>query len=101
MSTEMFDQKLKEQKSDIIKWRELETGKIYAITNANFITTQYGDACIITLHSDDNDQDVWAPSALRNKLQRESDKPFPRYVRSKGLVKNKNNTRSYFGFDLV
>jgi hypothetical protein len=99
ISVEQFNQKVQEQ-NDLLKakkWRELETDKIYTITSAEFFTTQYGDACVITC---DNEK-VWAPSGLIKRLKQDK-KAFPRYVRPIGLVKCKTNlTQTYYGFELV
>ena len=98
ITKEQFEQKLVEQKINAIKWRELEEGQIYTIIGIEFIHTQYGEGCIIEI---DDNQKVWAPSALAKRLKEEN-KPFPRYVRSVGLVQSqKNKSQKYYGFDLV
>ena len=100
ITTEQFDKQLQEQKLDAIKWRELEVNKIYTIVSAEYINTQYGEACILTL-SDGNK--VFSPSALINRLKREEKhKEFPRYVRPKGRTQSKKNpAQTYYAFDLV
>ena len=94
-----FDKKIQEQKDtyNAIKWRELETGKIYTITHAEFFNTQFGEACVITLS---DNQKVWAPSGLAKRLTQDKDQ-FPRYVRPLGLVPSKKSSHTYHGFDLV
>ena len=44
-------------------WRELQVNKIYTITNAQYIQTQYGKARIITLNNN-NGQQVCILNAL-------------------------------------
>ena len=54
ISKQTFEELLEEQKAqEILKWSELEEGKIYAIINYEFIETRNGKSCVITL-SDDN-----------------------------------------------
>lgn len=94
-----FDKKLQEQneKFNAIKWRELTIGQIYTITSAEYFSTQYGQACVITLG---DNQMVWAPSGLAKRLK--EDKSFPRYVRPKGFIQSKKNpSHTFHGFDLV
>ena len=96
LTQEQFEQKLEEQKLEATKWRELETGQIYTITDVQYIDTQYGEACIIQI----GDKKVWAPSGLAKRLK--DNKPLPRYVRPTGLIQSKQNkSHSYHGFDLV
>jgi hypothetical protein len=100
ISVSQFDKQIQEQKDALnaIKWREVQTGQIYTITNAEFVNTQFGEACVITLS---DNQKVWAPSGLAKRLKQDENR-FPRYVRPNGLVQSKNNpSHSYHGFDLV
>ena len=101
MTVSEFNQLVQEQKDnfDAIKWRELQVGQIYIITNAEYFFTQFGEACVITLR--DDNQKVWAPSGLAKRLKQDQ-KSFPRYVRPNGLVQSKKNpSQTYHGFDLV
>ena len=101
MNTEQFDKLVQEQKDSLnaIKWGELQKGHIYTIESVEFINTQYGEACVLSL----NDKtEVFAPSALTKRLKQDKDKPFPRYVRPTGRVQSKKNSaHSYYAFDLV
>ena len=100
ITTEQFNKQVEEQKLDAIKWRELEENKIYTIVSVEYVNTQYGEACILTL-SDGNR--VFAPSALITRLKREEkNKEFPRHVRPKGRKQSKKNpAQTYYSFDLV
>jgi hypothetical protein len=101
ISLSQFDEQIQEQKDALnaIKWRELQTGQIYTITNADFFFTQFGEACVITLS---DNQKVWAPSGLAKRLKQDGEDCFPRYVRPNGLVQSKKNpSQTYHGFDLV
>ena len=98
---EHFEKQLQEQKDALnaIKWRELKQDQIYTIVSTNFITTQYGEACILDLS---DSQRVYAPSSLIKRLKQESDKPFPRHIRPIGRVQSKKNpAQTYYSFDLV
>jgi hypothetical protein len=100
ITLEQFNQKIAEQqaKLKILKWRDLTVGKIYKIINVEYITTAYGEACIIEL---DDAGRVFAPSGLAKRLN-EDETPFPRHVRPTGLKKSrKNETQHYFSFDLL
>ena len=80
------------------KWRDLKEGQIYTIVNVEYIETQYGEGCVISL---EDGQKVWAPSAL-TKILKKNEKPFPRYVRPTGLKCSKKNVnQKYYSFDLV
>jgi hypothetical protein len=95
-----FDKLVQEQKDTLnaIKWRELKTGQIYTITDAEYFSTQFGEACVITLSDTGK---VWAPSSLQKRLKQDN-KSFPRFVRPNGLVQSKKNpSQTYYGFDLV
>ena len=99
ITNEQFDKQLQDQKLDAIKWRELESGKIYTIVSVEYINTQYGEACILTMSDETK---VFSPSALTNRLKRESNKPFPCFVKPKGRVQSKKNpAHTYHAFDLV
>ena len=96
-----FEKQLQEQKDALnaIKWRELQQGQIYTITSVEYITTYYGEACILNLS---NDQRVYAPSALTKRLKQDDEKRFPRHVRPTGRVQSKKNpAQTYYSFDLV
>jgi len=98
---EEFEQQLQKQKDALnaIKWRELQQGQIYTIVSTNFITTQYGEACILDLS---DGQRVYSPSSLIKRLKQESDKSFPRYIRPTGRQQSKKNpAQTYYSFDLV
>ena len=101
ITCEQFEQQLQKQKDALnaLKWRELQEGQIYTIKNANFITTQYGEACILDLS---DGQRVYSPSSLIKRLKQDKDVPFPRYVRPTGRVQSKKNpAQTYYAFDLV
>ena len=101
MNIEQFEKLVQEQKDSLnaIKWRELQKGQIYKIESVEFINTQYGEACILSL---DDMTKVYAPSALAKRLKQDKDKPFPRYVRPVGRVQSKKNlAHTYYAFDLV
>lgn len=99
ITTEQFEQQLQKQQLNAMKWRELTEGQIYEIVGAEFITTQYGEACVLTLGDGEK---VWAPSALCTRLKNENNKPFPRYVRPTGFKQSKKNwNQRYHSFDLV
>ena len=100
ISVEQFDKQLQEQKDafNADKWRDLTEDQIYTIISIEFINTQYGEACILNL----GDKRVYAPSSLIKRLKQETQKPFPRYVRPKGLTQSKKNSaHTYHAFDLV
>ena len=101
ITTAQFEKQLREQNDAInaLKWRELQIGQIYTIVSVEFLTTQYGGACILTLS---DGQRVYSPSSLTKRLKQEKQKPFPRYVRSTGRIQSKRNpTQTYYAFDLV
>ena len=101
ITAEQFETQLQHQKEALnaIKWRELKQGQIYTIIGVEFLTTQYGEACILNLN---DKQRVYAPSFLINRIKQEKDKSFPRYVRPTGRVQSKKNvSQMYYSFDLV
>ena len=94
-----FEKLLEEQKEqEILKWGELEEGQIYEIVNYEFIETRNGKSCVITL-SDDNR--VWSPLALTNRLKKLNMSKVIAFVRPSGKKKNKKTGHMYNSFDLV
>ena len=102
ITSEQFEKQLQEQKDALnaVKWRDLQTGTIYEIKSIKYITTQYGQTCILNLS---DGQRVYSPSALTKRFQQEGEsKPFPRFVRPTGRVQSKKNpAQTYYAFDLV
>ena len=101
MTNEKFEMQLQIQRDSLnaIKWRELQTGQIYTIESVEFLNTQYGEACILNLS---DNQRVFSPSSLTQRLKQESNKPFPRFVRPTGRAQSKKNpAQTYYSFDLV
>ena len=98
ISKQMFEKLLEEQKGqEILKWSELE-GQIYEIINYEFIDTRNGKSCVITL-SDDNR--VWSPLALTNRLEKLDMSVVIAYVRPSGKKERKKTGHMYNSFDLV
>ena len=94
-----FEKLLEEQKGqEILKWGELEEGQIYEIVNYEFIHTRNGKSCVITL-SDDNR--VWSPLALTNRLKKLDMSKVIAYVRPTGKKKSKKTGHMYNSFDLA
>ena len=99
ISKQTFEELLEEQKAqEILKWSELEEGEIYAIINYEFIDTRNGKSCVITL-SDDNR--VWSPLALTNRLEKLDMLAAIAYVRPTGKKESKKTGHMYNSFDLV
>ena len=97
----LFEKLLEEQKGqEILKWGELdhEEGQIYEIINYEFIDTRNGKSCVITL-SDDNR--VWSPLALTNRLEKLDMSTVIAYVRPSGKKESKKTGHMYNSFDLV
>ena len=100
ITKQTFEKLLEEQKGqEILKWSELEEGQIYAnFVNYEFIDTRNGKSCVITL-SDDNR--VWSPSALTNRLKKLDMSKVIGLVRPTGKKKSKKTGHMYNDFDLV
>ena len=99
ISKQTFEKLLEEQKAqEILKWSELEEGEIYAIVNYEFIDTRNGQSCVITM-SDDNR--VWSPLALTNRLEKLDMSTAIVYVRPSGKIESKKTGHMYNSFDLV
>lgn len=86
-----------------MKWADLPQG-IYRIEGQRELSTQYGDALILTLQpSIDSNMsgtvDVWCPNRLVEKLRT---KPDTKYIRNNGLKVSQNNkAHKYHSFDLL
>ena len=99
ITKQTFEKLLEEQKGqEILKWSELEEGQIYEIVNYEFIETSNGKSCVITL-SDDNR--VWSPLALTNRLKKLNMSKFIGLVRPTGKKKSKKTGYMYNSFELV
>ena len=99
ISKQTFEKLLEEQKGqEILKWGELEEGQIYEIVNYEFIETRNGKSCVITL-SDDNR--VWSPLALTNRLEKFDPESIIAFVRPTGKKESKKTGHMYNSFDLV
>ena len=95
ISEEAFNLLLEEQKQTK-KWRDLEEGKIYTITDFKEIDTEYGETMVLTI---EDFGDVWAPSHLSKKIKGGS---TPIYVRPTGEKRSqKNKKNKYYSYDLV
>ena len=89
ISKQLFEKLLEEQKGqEILKWGELDEGQIYEIIKYEFIDTRNGKSCVITL-SDDNR--VWSPLALTNRLEKLDMSEVIAYVRPSGKNESKKN----------
>ena len=84
-----------------MKWAALPQGK-YIIEGMRELSTQYGDAIILTLTAFEDLDDtieVWTCERLREQIKNKHD--F-KYVRNNGLkLSQKNKTHSYYSFDLL
>ena len=83
-----------------LKWAKLLQGK-YSIKGKRELSTQYGDAMILSLTPFEEGEtvEVWAPNRLMRQLQ---DKPDAKYLRNNGLrVSSKNKTHKFHSFDLI
>ena len=99
ISKQLFEKLLEEQKGqEILKWSELDEGQIYEIINYEFIDTRNGKSCVITL-SDDNR--VWSPLALTNRLEKLDMSTVIAFVRPTGKKESKKTGHMYNRFDLV
>ena len=65
ITTAQFDKLFKEQTPQYNKWSDLGINKIYTVTNTKIINTQKGKSMILSLLNND---DVWAPEHLKNKI---------------------------------
>lgn len=83
-----------------IKWRELSVGTIYKIIKARLLSTTYGPATILEMHSRDGDPvEVWAPPSLAKRLQGAN---LPKFIRPLGLQPHyKDSNIQYHAYDLV
>ena len=97
ISKQLFEKLLEEQKGqEILKWGELDEGQIYEIINYEF--TRNGKSFVITL-SDDNR--VWSPLALTNRLEKLDMSTVIAFVRPTGKKESKKTGHMYNSFDLV
>ena len=98
ITDEQFEQKLRE--NQILKWRDLEKGKIYEVKKFFEIETVYGEAWIIELI---DDRKIFAPSSLGNLFEKKKDViTTPFYIRPTGMKRScKNENNQYYSFDVV
>ncbi len=100
ITTEQFDELLKEQHYETKKWTDLKQNKVYTVTNVKMVDTQNGQSMILRLLFNG---EVWAPDHLKRKIcngNTHANPPF--YVRPLGLKPCKNNmTNKYHAYDLV
>ena len=102
MNFEKFEKLREEQKSSILKWRDLEQGKIVEIKGFKCIATRFDDsACVIELA---DGREFWATSTLQKDLKKGRGK-FRHsrcYMVSNGLVESKKNAgQTYYSVDIV
>ena len=99
ISKQKFEKLLEEQKAqEILKCGELQEGEIYEIIKYEFIYTKNGKSCVITL-SDDNR--VWSPLTLTNRLEKLDMFADIDYVRPSGKKESKKTGHMYNNFDFV
>jgi hypothetical protein len=92
----------KNNQSEIMKWRDLEEGKLYEIVFVEYMKTKFGSACVIILSNGDR---VFASSMLKKEIAKTLETRewcFPCFVRPNGKIESKRNPgQYYFSFDMV
>ena len=81
-----------------LPWTKLSEGSIYKIVDFRTIKTKHGESSVITLS---DNSEVWAPSALSNRLEWLNKDQLPFLIRPSGKKKSEATGHLYWDFDLV
>lgn len=93
-----FEEKVKEQNREALKWKELPEGVIYKILDVVEVDGKYGKSRILTLKDRQGETvRAWACTGL-NKEKETLEGAF---VRSTGFKVSKKSKQEYFSYDLV
>ena len=94
----VFEEKVKDQNQETLKWKELPTGVIYKILEVVEVDGKFGRSKILTLKNREGEETrVWACSGLN----REKEPLEGKFVRSTGYRVSKKTKQEYFSYDLV
>ena len=97
MSEADFETCVAEQK-EIISWKEVPIGKIYAIESMEKMDTKEGPATVVNLEDKEGKSlKAFATSVLAKDLEEKNGKLF---IKSLGLKESKNG-RKYYNYELV
>ena len=82
------------------KWRELTNGMLYRIDRAKEVSTRFGPGLILEMETREGEKmSVWAPERLAKELR---GGVYPRYVRSLGLQRCKQDpSKRFYKYDLM
>ena len=93
-----FEEKVKEQNREALKWKDLPTGVVYRILEVVEVDGKFGKSKILTLKNREGHTfRVWACTGLckeKEALERA-------FVRSTGFKVSKKKKQEYFSYDLV
>ena len=83
-----------------MRWSELHTGTVYAITCIKKVKGKYGVSFVGDLETQAGDQSkVWLPQRLASDV---SDRKLPVFVLNKGLRQSERNaSRQYYDYKLI
>ena len=99
ISQNQFETILEKQNISVVwYWTRLTEGKIYEIIGFRTINTKNGESTIITLS---DNSEVWAPSALSNRLEWLDKNQLPFFVRPTGKKKSESTGYLYWDFDFI
>ena len=83
-----------------IKWSELSTETVYAITAVKTVKGKYGPSLVGDLEVQDGEQyKAWLPKRLATDIQ---GRKLPVFVKHKGMKQSvKDNSRSYYDYTMI
>ena len=94
----VFEEKVKDQNQEAMKWKELPTGVIFKILEVVEVDGKFDRSRILTLKNREGEKiRVWACSGLN----REKEPLKGAYLRSTGYKVSKKSKQEYFSYDLV
>ena len=98
ISEDAFQEKVKDQNQEAIKWKDLPTEIIYKILDMVEVDGKFGKSRILTLKDRQGETTrVWACPTLN----KEKDALVGAFVRSMGFKLSKKTKQQYLSYDLV